>query len=1114
MWTLSQVSQAVKNQTWTGLPPSVVEYLVVAGAAGGGTNRGGGGGAGGLLQGYASITSGTSYFVTVGAGGSGGIFSSTTNATAGSTSVFDSTTSGASTGRIVASGGGRGGGFTGTANGASGGSGGGAGGEGNPAGGGSGTSGQGTKGGQGSNFEGTGGYRVGGGGGGAGSGGMNGISAAAGNGGMGIASSITGSAITYAGGGGGGTSASGALVGSGGIGGGGAGSLNGSVGVAGSINSGGGGGGGANNADGGAGGSGIVIIRYPGTTQFFTGGTLSYANGHVIHTFYANGTLVPIAGTLYVNPDYQIARSLRFNSADQTYLGRTPSTTSSRTTLTYSAWVKRGDVSTNSAHFGITAAATSGRDAIRFESNYIQVYLNEANGANVYTSAVFRDPSAWYHIVVAIDTTQATEANRVKVYVNNVLQTLTGTYPVQNYQFTGYNVTAKEHNIGKSTQGNYYVLDGYLAEINFIDGQALTPSSFGWTNPATGVWAPLDFVGTYGTNGFYLNFSDNSNITAATLGADTSGNGNNWTPNNFSVTAGVGNDSLVDSPTLYGTDTGVGGEVRGNYSTWSPLANLGLTLTNGNLTNSYTTSSWTGTTGTMAMDSGTWYFEYTVSATASYTQIGVIETGRPLPTGGLQLQNGTAYAWSYQTYGQLGNNSTYITSGITSATTNDIIMVAVDVSNGKIWFGKNGTWFNSGSPSTGTNAAYTNLSGSMIPAIYSYGTESGNTNFGQRPFAYTAPTGFKALNTQNLPTPTIGATAETLANKFFDASIYTGNGATPSTTPSSLTVLNSGGFQPDFVWIKSRSNAYPNFVWDVIRGVSNDGYLATASTDAQNSDNTGNQMSSFNSNGFSVQNTTGGSVGTNNLASTFVGWQWKAGGTAVTNTSGSITSSVSANPTAGFSIVRYSGNATSGATVGHGLGVAPSMVIGKTLNTAGYDWPVYHIGLTDASYVVSLNLTNAQSQQTNKWNSTAPTSTVVTLGNHGTNVSGTNNQILYCFAPIAGYSAFGKYTGNGSSSGPFVFTGMRPAFLMIKCSSTAGTDWAIYDNKRNTFNVVNTTLEANLSLADYTSTNLLGVDFLSNGFRLIGTDNGVNGSGLTYIYMAFAENPFKYSLAR
>jgi hypothetical protein len=356
-----------------------------------------------------------------------------------------------------------------------------------------------------------------------------------------------------------------------------------------------------------------------------------------------------------------------------------------------------------------------------------------------------------------------------------------------------------------------------------------------------------------------------------------------------------------------------------------------------------------------------------------------------------------------------------------------------------------------------------------------------------------------------LPTPTIGATSATLANKYFDATLYTGDGAT---NPSSQAIVNAGGFQPDFVWIKSRSNAYPNFVWDVIRGVANDAYLVTNSTAAENLDVTGNQLSSFNSNGFSVQNTTGGlSVGTNNSGSTFVGWQWKGGGTGVSNTSGSITSTVSASTTSGFSVVTWTNPASGVFTFGHGLGVAPSMVLFKDRpNVLG--WTVYHIGIGNTG-AVFLNTDGGVSTSSGYFNNTSPTSTVVTANQAG--VGNANaNMVAYCFAPIAGYSAFGSYTANGSTDGPFVFTGFRPAWILFK-GAGAGTNWFLFDSKRSTYNIVGNLLYPNGANAENTAGTYL--DFLSNGFKIRTTSGDLNSSG-TYTYAAFAENPFKYSLAR
>ena len=302
--------------------------------------------------------------------------------------------------------------------------------------------------------------------------------------------------------------------------------------------------------------------------QFYTGGAVTYANGHVVHTFYVTDTLAPTAPTALATSDYQISRSLRFNSADSAYLNRTPGSATNRKTFTWSGWVKRSAITTNSNLF--SAGANVGdidNTTIRFSSTDSLNFSVFTSTVEVTTTAVYRDVSAWYHVVCAVDTTQATSSDRVKLYVNGsqITSFSTATYPVQNSDTEINNNSIHHVGVRNTGAGLIQYFNGYMADVHFIDGQQLTPSSFGETNSNTGVWQPKAYTGTYGTNGFYLNFSDNSNTTAATLGKDYSGNGNNWTPNNFSVTAGVGNDSLLDTPTPYGTDTGLGGEVRGNY---------------------------------------------------------------------------------------------------------------------------------------------------------------------------------------------------------------------------------------------------------------------------------------------------------------------------------------------------------------------------------------------------------------------------------------------------------------------------------------------------------------------------------------------------------------------
>jgi len=318
--------------------------------------------------------------------------------------------------------------------------------------------------------------------------------------------------------------------------------------------------------------------------------------------------------------------------------------------------------------------------------------------------------------------------------------------------------------------------------------------------------------------------------------------------------------------------------------------------------------------------------------------------------------------------------------------------------------------------------------------------------------------------------------------------------------------------QPDFVWIKDRTNANDHALFDAVRGATIG--LRSNLTNAEVTD--AQSLTAFNSNGFSL-GTSGSTFTTNFNGSAFVGWQWKANGAGSSNTAGSITSTVSASTTSGFSIVTYTGTGSAG-TIGHGLGAAPQMIIVKNRNTSSYGWFVWHTAFGAASNTdyINLNLTDAKGSggAVSMWNTTMPTSSVFSVGTYGGVNGNTNTYVAYCFAPVAGYSAFGSYTGNGSTDGPFVYLGFRPRWVMIKASSTggAGYDWFIYDTARDTYNVCTKDLEANLSSAEdgYSA----DIDVTANGFKLRNGNGGTNGSSVTYIYMAVAENPFKYSLAR
>jgi len=332
---------------------------------------------------------------------------------------------------------------------------------------------------------------------------------------------------------------------------------------------------------------------------------------------------------------------------------------------------------------------------------------------------------------------------------------------------------------------------------------------------------------------------------------------------------------------------------------------------------------------------------------------------------------------------------------------------------------------------------------------------------------------------------------------------YTGNGT------ASARSITGVGFQPDWVWGKGRSVASQHNLFDAVRGVGN--RLISNGTGAESLNNSFGYLSSFDSDGFSTSAGSTNNENWNETSATYVAWNWKANGAGSANTAGSITSTVSASTTAGFSIVTYTGNGTGGATVGHGLGVTPSMVIVKKRSGVA-DWPVQHISLgPNAS--LRLNGTDATANEP-WWNSTAPSSTVFTLGTSNTINQSGETFVAYCFAPIAGYSAFGSYTGNGSTDGPFIYTGFRPRFVLIKCSSGSGAGWFMYDTARSTYNLAAVWLRANESLAEGGSSTDNPIDILSNGFKLRYNNTATNQSGETFIYMAFAETPLKFSNAR
>ena len=899
---------------------------------------------------------------------------------------------------------------------------------------------------------------------------------------------------------------------------------------------------------------------------------------------------------------YTVNRSLRFDDGSSTDLSRTPSSTGNQKVWTFSAWIKLAHTDAGPNYI---YSAHSGGDyfALYFRYNQLYSYFSPGNNYGSISDRKLRDLGAWFHLVHQVDALNTTQ----KIWINGTELSLNSSRNPgnSNYPINKSGVTMK---VGNATWRDDNI-DSYMAEIHYSDGNKYTPSDFVETDADTGQLIPKEVAINYGTNGFYLNFSDNSGTTATTLGKDSSGNGNNFTPNNFSVSAGAGNDSLEDTPT-------------NNFCTLNPLSLIGTggTISNGNL--DFTgDSNYSTRAANFSLKTGKWYWEGTPTSvpSASAPQAFGIVRGTNIGSNSYigYDPNGNVAGFGYFSGGSIkgaagvgstsGNN---LATGQTTYTQNDVIGLASDIANGTLAFYKNGTLVYT---ITGISSF------DWFPAQTTYSTGGKNSvNFGQRPFAHTPPTGHKALCSANLAAPTI-----LLPNEHFDSKLWTGNS---SSGGSGVTQNISGlNFAPDWVWIKNRSHSNVHSLHDTVRGVNKQ--LYSASTDAETS--YPGRLQAFNSNGYQLG--ADGDVNFNNY--TYVGWNWNAGetdgktytvkvaspqnyqfdnfatnavtldlaeggtyifnmddssnashpfsiGTAANGTvytsgityfldgvsktyseytsgfysattrrlhftvptsapqlyywcsvhsgmggaintnstlgssnfDGSIQSTAKVNATAGFSIVTYTGTSASTATIGHGLGVTPNVIIVRERDNTS-QWAYFQTQLGFGSKL-NLDLTDAVGGSS-LMNQTAPTSTVFTVKNTGSGDVLNNGGlfIAYCFSEVAGYSKFGKYTGNGSSDGPFVFTNFTPRWILMKCTGATG-NWVLIDTERPSGgNFVNyNTLSPNLNSAENSSGGVTN-DILSNGFKLRGaTDRNINGQ--QHIYLAFAESPFKNARAR
>ena len=751
---------------------------------------------------------------------------------------------------------------------------------------------------------------------------------------------------------------------------------------------------------------------------------------------------------------YQITNSLRFRASNSAYIRRTIGASSTSTTVaTWSFWIKRGAFAAarQVIVYNGNTAGTGNTIQLEFTSgSAILAYFNGAGTTGFTTNAVFRDPSAWYHVVLAYDSTQATDSNRAKLYVNGTQITSFSsvTYPALNQAFNAGSGDYQQM-MGFGATLN---TDGYMANVYFIDGQALTPSSFGQTDATTGVWVPKSYSGTYGTNGFFLQFKDATSTT--TIGYDTSGNSNNFTTSGISVTSGVTFDQSLDTPTsgyasgsqIFAPSSNSVPDFRAANTEWGQAAS------NKNCSSA----------AQFEMRSGKWYWEVTVGTIGGNVTFGVSRSDLNSTFRG----TGTVY---YRQDGQRvidGVNSAYGASYVA----NDVLGFAYDADAGTIVFYKNNS-------SQGTITIASGSSFGWFPACALDNAGAGVTafhafNFGARPFAYTPPTGFKALNTANLSVPVIKK-----PSTLMDIASYTGNGSTQSI--SSLT------FQPDLVWIKSRSAATTTNIFDSQRGVQKG--IQSTGPNAEYTD--ANTLTAFNSTGFSL-GSDASSRGVNINTNTYAAWNWKESNSA------------------GLDIVLYTGNGGGARNIAHGLGVAP-----KWMFVRGRDarvWAGWHTNLTSAAYYMDLGTAAAEAVDTTMFDSTAPDASNFRVGSYN-NVNAVN-YVTYLWSEVSGFSRFGSYVGNASTDGPFVWCGFSPKWIVIKARSIA-TSWMIFNPTGTSPNEA--ILRVLTDTAGAETSNTYGIDYLSNGFKVRAPSGySINNSGETYTFAAFAEAPFKYARAR
>ena len=780
------------------------------------------------------------------------------------------------------------------------------------------------------------------------------------------------------------------------------------------------------------------------------------------------GNFVPFTDNGTIN------NSCLFENNVSTYLSRTVTSNGSATKCTFSCWVKRDILSQGliGSVIMMHSNVSTNSEILEFNSSDNLHYYEVTSGTrkwNFATVRTFEDTSKWYHIMVARDTSLSNQDDRIKIYVDGTLLTdadfqdgsgnLDLIKPAQDA--TGYwNQTTYDAVVGNTNNGSYIDGAGYLAEVNMVDGAQLSPSTFGLTDTSTSRWIPKTLSGiTYGTNGFRFQFA---NTAGQTIGDDTSLNGNDFTVNNLTTS-----NITTDSPTQNHAVIGENG-----FTSISE----GRLKAEGSVSNQWRTG-----VSSLGMTSGKYYWEVKVIAHThdNFLMFGICNestisylTAAANRYPGLDTNSGS-YSWQPNASGDDDmrfNGSVYRDETGTTIDNNDILQFAYDADLDRLWVGKNNTYLYSGNPANGTNYTLSGIGNREARyaafSLHNNTSQKVQVNFGQSSFAYTPPSGFVALQQDNLP--------------------------------------ETGKSIPDFSWIKNRDATDNYQMYDTSRGVKQ-----ALTTEAGAETTVADGLQKFLKGGFEIED----DVSVNSSGESYVAWNWIAnGGTTTANTDGSgasIASTTQANQTAGFSIVTYTGSGSAG-TIAHGLSSAPEWVMASRRNdSSGDGWTTYHIGMTDANYWMDTRQSNGQNSASIVWNGAAPTNKVFSVGTStGTNTS-SKTYVAYCWHSVPGYSKFGKYTANNSANGPFIYTGFKPRWLLIK--SLAAISWYIIDATRSPINPVTNGVSLDNPQVEFT--NQFIFDFLSNGFKIRNNNSGYGASNNStshdpYIYCAFAEHPF------